>query len=202
MSDTTIFTKGLSDGWTLVSSTALNVRIKSNNESGFWRVAVAAEQPDAAFAGEKYVGGEVARIEGLTGSVWVRAETAHTFAVTVGDGVQSVTPVSSTGVAQGSTITLASAVTTVSTQAQVNVAINEKTIECYLTGTGTISATVLVYGAHTNRNTDGTLLGTLSPSGTTTAVDSIEVNTPWPYMWSDTTAISGTSASHNTTIGV
>ncbi len=100
----------------------------------------------------------------------------------------------------GSPIDIATEITVVAAQSQVAVAPNEKTVECVLTGTGAISATVLVYGAATDRNTNGTLLGTLSPSGTTTAVDSILINTPWPYMWIDTTAISS-GASHTTRVG-
>ncbi len=101
----------------------------------------------------------------------------------------------------GNTGVLATAVTAISVQAQVNISPNEKTVECVLTGTGAISATVLVYGAETNRNTNGTLLGTLSLSGATTAVDSILINTPWAYVWTDTTAISGTGAAHTTRVG-
>lgn len=105
-------------------------------------------------------------------------------------------------IGSGSTIPLATAITAISTQSAVNVAPGPKSVEVLLTGTGAISATINVYGAHTDRNTNGTLIGTLSPTGTTTAVDSFVNDVPWPYIFTDVTAISGTSASVNVTAGV
>jgi hypothetical protein len=44
-------------------------------------------------------------------------------------------------------------------------------------------------------------LGTLSPSGTDSAVDSFNMDAPWPYIWADQTAISGTGAATTVDVG-
>ena len=90
MSDTTMYTKGLDDGWFLVASAADNVSIKSNSD-GFWHVAVADALPTDAFVGEKHSGIGVKQITGLSGKVYLRAASAHSFAVTVGALQQGVT---------------------------------------------------------------------------------------------------------------
>ena len=90
MSDTTMYTKGLNDGWFLVASAADNVSIKSNSD-GFWHVAVADTLPAAGFVGEKHSGVGVKQITGLSGKVYLRAVSTHSFAVTVGTLQQGVT---------------------------------------------------------------------------------------------------------------
>jgi hypothetical protein len=62
-----------------------------------------------------------------------------------------------------------------------------------LSGTGAVSATVLIEVR--NGNGDWILYGTLSPSGTTTATDSIVGDAPWLEHRARCTAISGTGAS-------
>ena len=108
----------------------------------------------------------------------------------------------SASVGYGVVVALAEDIAAISKQAQRKVPQNPRNIECVLTGTGAISATVLLYGSNTDRNDNGTLLGTMTLNGTDETVDSVQVEVPWPYMWTDTTAISGTDASHNVTAGV
>ena len=90
MSDTTMYAKGLDDGWFLIASAADNVSIKSNSD-GFWHVAVADTLPAAGFVGEKHSGIGVKQITGLSGNVYLRAVSTHSFAVTVGTLQQGVT---------------------------------------------------------------------------------------------------------------
>lgn len=61
-----------------------------------------------------------------------------------------------------------------------------------IAGTGAVSATILIEVR--NGNGDWILYGTLSPSGTTSATDSIVGNTRWNEHRARCTAISGTSA--------
>jgi hypothetical protein len=96
---------------------------------------------------------------------------------------------------------LLSAITTVSTGSAVVIPAGPKVIRAKLTGTGTISATINIYGSTENSTSNGVLLGTLSPSGTTSAVDSITMDAPWPYIWADQTAISGTGAATTVDVG-
>lgn len=63
----------------------------------------------------------------------------------------------------------------------------------YLTGTGAVSATILIEARNVGSGTWRTL-GTLSPSGTDAADDSITTDTPWLEHRARCTAISGTSA--------
>ena len=102
----------------------------------------------------------------------------------------------------GAVIALATGITTVSTQTAVAIPAGPKSIEGYLTGTGAITATINVYGVHTNRNTNGKLIGTLSLSGTTIVADALVSDVPYPYLYSDVTAITGTSATLNVTVGI
>lgn len=67
-----------------------------------------------------------------------------------------------------------------------------KVVYAKVTGSGSVSATVNIYGNVEASTSTGVLVGTLSPSGTTTAVDSISVDAPWPYLYADLTAITGT----------
>jgi hypothetical protein len=64
-------------------------------------------------------------------------------------------------------------------------------------GTGAVTATVVVYVSNTNVSTDWLTLGTFSLSGTTTVTDGFAFSARWKYIRAGVTAISGTSATIN-----
>jgi len=76
-----------------------------------------------------------------------------------------------------------------------------KVVRAKIAGTGAVSATINIYGSTEESTSNGVLLGTLSPSGTTSAVDSFNADAPWPYLWADQTAISGTGAATTVDVG-
>lgn len=67
-----------------------------------------------------------------------------------------------------------------------------KTFQATVSGTGAVTATVLVQVS--NDNTNWITLGTISLSGTTSATDGFASEAPWAYYRGNVTAISGTSA--------
>lgn len=77
-----------------------------------------------------------------------------------------------------------------------------KTVRAKVSGTGAVSATVQIYGSTENSTANGVLLATLSPSGTTSASDGVAFDAPWPYMWANCTAITGTGATLDVAMGV
>jgi len=79
--------------------------------------------------------------------------------------------------------------------------VGPKVVRAKLTGTGAVSATINIYGSTEESTSNGVLLGTLSPSGTDSAVDSFNMDAPWPYIWADQTAISGTGAATTVDVG-
>jgi disulfide bond formation protein DsbB len=70
----------------------------------------------------------------------------------------------------------------------------EKTFQAVVTGTGAVTATVLIQVSN-NVSTQGwATLGTITLSGTTTATDGFASQGAWAYYRANVTAISGTSA--------
>jgi hypothetical protein len=99
-------------------------------------------------------------------------------------------------------ILLKDATTTQTSQA---VSINPsgpQTVQATIAGTGAVSATVEIYGSNTPTFSDALLLATCSLSGTTTDKTGAVIEAQWLYMWGKVTAISGTSATVNVTVGV
>ena len=74
------------------------------------------------------------------------------------------------------------------------VAAARKVVKATVSGTGAVSASIDIYGNVHAVNSGGVKLGTLSPSGTTSAVDGIAFDAPWPFLYAVLTAISGTGA--------
>lgn len=74
-----------------------------------------------------------------------------------------------------------------------------KLVTAKVVGTGAVSATVEIYG----RAGDGgsNLLMTFTLSGTTSDNDAAALEAPWPEIWADLTAISGTDAAVTVTTG-
>ena len=70
-----------------------------------------------------------------------------------------------------------------------------KTFWGEVVGTGAVTATIKIYGARTATAANGVLVATLSPSGTTTGVDSAATSLAcYPYYYVVTENISGTGA--------
>jgi hypothetical protein len=72
-------------------------------------------------------------------------------------------------------------------------------IQATVTGTGAVSATIVIYGSNDGVNAVSTSLGSITLSGTTSSSDGFITNAPWKYIQAIVTAISGTGASVNVT---
>lgn len=76
-----------------------------------------------------------------------------------------------------------------------------------VTGTGAVTATVLVQASNEQATWEGTksnwiTVGTITLSGTTTATDGLTTIAPWKYIRASVTAISGTGATVEVFMGV
>lgn len=67
-----------------------------------------------------------------------------------------------------------------------------RTYSASVTGTGTVSATVIVYGSNDGQNWND--LGTITLSGSNSAMDGFPSIAPWEYVKADLTTITGTNA--------
>jgi hypothetical protein len=76
------------------------------------------------------------------------------------------------------------------------------TYQAILSGTGTISATVIIEVSNDGINASNTPLGTIVLSGTTITSDGFTSSAPWKYVRARISAISGTSATINVNTGV
>lgn len=101
--------------------------------------------------------------------------------------------------------TLLSAVTTVSTGATVvDTALidnGERNFLADISGTGAVSATVVVQVSNSKRSTAWITLGTITLSGTTSAADGFVSDDSWQYVRGQVTAISGTGAAVTLVMG-
>lgn len=92
-------------------------------------------------------------------------------------------------------LTLASGVTTNTTSATVAGMTGNKTFWAEVVGTGSLTATVTVYGCRTSTAANGVLLATLTLSGTTQAQDAAATSTAsYPYYYVTTASVTGTGA--------
>lgn len=76
------------------------------------------------------------------------------------------------------------------------------TFQATVTGTGAVTATVLIECSNDGTNWNTTVLGTISLSGTTTASDGFTTTAPWKYVRARVSAISGTGATVTANIGI
>jgi hypothetical protein len=76
-----------------------------------------------------------------------------------------------------------------------------KTIQASMSGTGSISATVVIEVSNDNVNWLSESDSTLSLTGTTTASAGLMMSVNWKYLRANVTAISGTGASVNVYVG-
>lgn len=75
-------------------------------------------------------------------------------------------------------------------------------IQATVTGTGAVTATVVIDSSNDGTNWCSTALGTIALSGTTSASDGFQTDSTWKYIRARVTAISGTGATVNVTMGV
>lgn len=101
-----------------------------------------------------------------------------------------------------SQVTLLSGVTTVSTGTAYDAASldsDDRNFMAKVSGTGAVSATVLVEVS--NNNLDFITYATITLSGTTSAADGGAMDDLWQFVRGSVTAISGTSATVRLTLG-
>jgi hypothetical protein len=77
-----------------------------------------------------------------------------------------------------------------------------RTFQAYMTGSGAVSATVVVEVTNDRAANQWLTLGTISLSGTTTATDGFASYASWLYVRARLTAVSGTSAAVSCVMGV
>jgi hypothetical protein len=99
-------------------------------------------------------------------------------------------------------ITMLDAATANKTTDAFPIPVGTHTLEAFIAGTGTVSATVNVYGCNTKRTTGGVLLATMTLSGTNTDGTGSVLNSNWGFMYVVLSAIAGTSAAVTVTLGV
>ena len=76
------------------------------------------------------------------------------------------------------------------------------TFQATVTGTGAVSATVVIDVSNDATNVVGTPMGTITLSGTTSSSDGFTSVAPWAYCRARVTAISGTGATVDVNIGI
>ena len=76
------------------------------------------------------------------------------------------------------------------------------TFQATVTGTGAVTATVIIDCSNDGTNWCSTPLGTITLSGTTSSSDGFTTQAPWKFVRARVTAISGTSAIVDTLMGV
>jgi len=74
-------------------------------------------------------------------------------------------------------------------------------IQATITGTGVVSATVIIDVSNDGVNAVSTSLGTITLSGTTSNSDGFVTQAPWKYMRARITGITGTNATVGVTMG-
>lgn len=83
----------------------------------------------------------------------------------------------------------------------VNRGAKNRVFAAEVAGTGAVGATIKIWG-RAGPLVNGVLLGTITLSGTTTATDGFASDGPWPEVWAEVTAISGTGAAATVAMGI
>lgn len=78
----------------------------------------------------------------------------------------------------------------------------DRTIESYISGSGSISATLKVYGANTKRTSNGVLLATINLQGTNSDSAGSILSSNWGYIYVILSGITGTGAAVTFTISL
>lgn len=98
-------------------------------------------------------------------------------------------------------VPLLDAATAPQTSVLIAVGSGSRTIQASITGVGAVTATVEIYGSNQPLTTGGSLLATMTLSGTTTDNAGDLIAAEWPFMYAKLTAISGTSAAVTVSVG-
>ena len=77
-----------------------------------------------------------------------------------------------------------------------------KAVQATVTGTGAVSATVIIEAINNPASGNWLTLATITLTGTTAATDGFTFDAPWSYVRARLTAISGTGASVTASMGV
>jgi len=103
----------------------------------------------------------------------------------------------------GTQAMLGSGVTSTSTGAWIYKDSPDATYFASVTGTGAVTATVVIEVSNDGTNAASTVMGTITLSGTTTAADGFtSQGAPWKWVRARVTAVTGTGATVQTTQGV
>ena len=99
--------------------------------------------------------------------------------------------------------TLQSSITTPTTGDRLRIARQEArfTVQVTVAGTGSVETTVDIYASNILTGPGG-FLGTITLADDDIATDGFVVDAPCQYVWSDVTAISGSSAAVDVVVGV
>ena len=89
---------------------------------------------------------------------------------------------------------LLTSVTANVTSKSIPISFGARTIEAIVTGTGTVGATITVYGCNTPRTVNGILLATFTLSGTNSDQAGTPSTAEWPFLYAVLSGISGTGA--------
>jgi len=95
----------------------------------------------------------------------------------------------------GDVLNILPAATTTATSAWVYKGAVQAAIQATVTGTGAVTATVVIDCSNDGVNACATPLGTITLSGTTSNADGFTTMAPWKFIRARVTAISGTGAS-------
>jgi hypothetical protein len=76
------------------------------------------------------------------------------------------------------------------------------TFQAVVSGTGSVTATVNIYGSNDGTNFATTALGTITLSGTTTANNGFTSVSSWKYVRADLTNLTGTGAACYVLMGI
>jgi hypothetical protein len=78
----------------------------------------------------------------------------------------------------------------------------ERTIEAWVVGSGTVGATLTVYGCNTKRTSYGVPIATITLSGTTSDAAGAAISSKWGFVYVVLSGITGTSAAVTFTIAL
>lgn len=95
----------------------------------------------------------------------------------------------------GDVLNILPASTTTATGAWVYKGAVQTTFQATVTGTGAVTATVVIDCSNDGVNACSTPLGSITLSGTTSNADGFTTAAPWKFVRARVTAISGTGAS-------
>ncbi|MGZ5799280.1 MAG: hypothetical protein ACXWJZ_01445 [Burkholderiaceae bacterium] len=104
-------------------------------------------------------------------------------------------------ITSGNVSNIGTSVTTTDTSAVVYKNSPKGAIQATVVGTGTVTATVIIDCSNDGVNWCATPLGTITLSGTTSSSDGFVTDAPWKYVRRRVTAISGTGATVDVSIG-